>query len=202
MAYILGFLFADGNIICNKRGSWFFSIQITDKDILYKMKTVMGSEHKISRRKKVKCCKSLYRLQIGSKEMCQDLIKLGLTERKSKKMILPSIPKVYFGDFLRGYFDGDGGVWVGYINKNRNKKTFAIMTYFTSGSLIFLNKLKEKLNYLAIRGGFVVKKERGYDLKFSMLDSLKISKIMYNSNSPLFLGRKRAKFDNYIKMRS
>ena len=34
MAYVLGFIYADGNIIHTKRGTWFWSIQITDEDIL------------------------------------------------------------------------------------------------------------------------------------------------------------------------
>jgi hypothetical protein len=38
MAYILGFLFADGNIIHTKRATWFWSLQITDKDILFKIR--------------------------------------------------------------------------------------------------------------------------------------------------------------------
>ena len=45
MAYVLGFLFADGNIIYTKRNTWFWSIQITDKEILEKIKMEINSSH-------------------------------------------------------------------------------------------------------------------------------------------------------------
>ena len=53
MAYILGFLFADGNILHTKRNTWFWSLQITDKDILFRIKKVIFSSHKISKKKKI-----------------------------------------------------------------------------------------------------------------------------------------------------
>jgi len=199
MAYVLGFLFADGNIICTKRHTWFWSIQITDKGILEKIKMEINSSHIISERKKKQNHKQLYRLQIGSKHMCNDLLHLGLTQRKSKTILLPKIPKKYFSDFLRGYFDGDGGVWVGLKNKNQKKKTYTISTFFTSGSMEFLVSLRHVLSKNGLNGGSLVKKERGFDLKYSVKDSLILYKIMYNNKCSLFLDRKKEKFEKYIK---
>lgn len=202
MAYVLGFIFADGNIIYTKRNTWFLSIQITDNEILEKIKSVMKSSHIISKRKKRQNCKQLYRLQVGSKSMCGDLLHLGLTERKSKTILMPKIPSKYFSDFLRGYFDGDGGVWIGLKNKKQSSKTFTISTFFTSGSKNFLISLKNILAKNGIVGGCLVKKERGFDLKYSVKDSLILYKIMYNSKCSLFLKRKKERFDKYIKMQS
>lgn len=202
MAYVLGFIFADGNIIYTKRNTWFLSIQITDKDILMKIREVMNSSHVISKRKTGKKNKNLYRLQIGSKEICSDLIKLGVIERKSNTMSFPIVPNEYFSDFLRGYFDGDGGVWVGPKNKRQNIRKYVISTFFTSGSKDFLVVLAKLLKKRGIKGDCIVKKERGYDLKYSINDSLILYKIMYNSRCSLFLVRKREKFEKYIKMRS
>lgn len=202
MAYILGFIFADGNITCTKRGTWYWSLQITDIEILKKIKKDIGSSHIISKKKSKQKHKQIYRLQIGSKEMCDDLIFLGLIERKSKIMLFPEIPKKYFSDFLRGYFDGDGGVWVGLKNKKQNNKNYIISTFFTSGSEDFLISLKKILFSSGVLGGCLVKKERGFDLKYSIKNSLKLYKIMYNSKCDLFLKRKREKFENYISMRS
>lgn len=201
MAYVLGFLFADGNIVCTKRGTWFWSLQITDKDILFKIKEIMQSEHKISLKKIIKNNKKTYRLQIGSKEMCEDLIKYGVKQRKSLDMKFPEIPKPYFSDFLRGYFDGDGGVWVGYKNKTRIKKVYSISAYFTSGSIVFLQTLQSILCKMYMSKGSLFKKKGGYDLKYSIKDSLLLYKIMYNTHSPLFLERKKGKFERYINMR-
>jgi intein-encoded DNA endonuclease-like protein len=202
MAYVLGFIFADGNIICTKRNTWFWSIQITDKEILKKIKNEINSAHVISERKKKDNCKQVYRLQIGSKDMCKDLLSLGLTPRKSKTISFPEIPKKYFSDFLRGYFDGDGGVWVGPKNKIRGSKTYLISTFFTSGSIDFLISLKNVLEKKGLLGGSLVKKERGFDLKYSVKNSLFLYKIMYNGKCSLFLKRKKEKFEKFIKMRS
>lgn len=202
MAYVLGFIFADGNITCTKRDTWFLSIQITDKEILEKIKKEMRSSHTISERKKIDKNKQLYRLQIGSKDMCEDLMSLGITEKKSKIMKFPKIPQKYLSDFIRGYFDGDGGVWIGLKNKNQNTKSFTISTYFTSGSKVFLITLKEILAKKGIIGGSLVNKVRGFDLKYSVKDSLLLFKIMYNSECPLFLKRKKVIFEKYIKMQS
>jgi intein-encoded DNA endonuclease-like protein len=120
MAYILGFIYADGNVVHTKRDTWFLSIQITDKELLETIKKSIGSEHFISKRNLIEGNKQLYRLQIGSKDMCQDLSILGIAEHKSLTMKIPTIPKHYFSHFLRGYFDGDGHVWVGAIHKKRN----------------------------------------------------------------------------------
>ena len=121
MAYVLGFFTADGNMIKNKRGAHFISIEITDKDILEEMKKAIGSNHKISIRKNQFPEKDSYRLQIGSKVMFNDLLKLGITPNKSKTIDLPEIPKNYFSDFLRGYFDGDGHVSTCRYQKNDRK---------------------------------------------------------------------------------
>lgn len=202
MAYVLGFLYADGNIIYTKRRTWFWSLQITDKDILEDIKKALNSSHVISKKKKHINQKQSYRLQVGSREMCEDSIQLGLTERKSKTILLPKIQKKYFPDFLRGYFDGDGGVWVGFTNKQRKHKTYAISTVLTSGSEQFLLSLKDLLKNYGLMSGSLVHKERGYDLKYSIRDSFILYKIMYNSNCSLFLKRKKEKFESYMRMRS
>ncbi len=197
MAYVLGFLFADGNIIKTKRNTWFWSLQITDKEILEEIKKQIGSTHTISVKNKIGNNKQIYRIQVGSKEMCADLIKLGLVQKKSNIMAFPKIPQKYFPDYLRGYFDGDGGVWVGV--RNNKRKNSVIATCFTSGSLEFLKSLKNILYKKGVFGGSLVKKERGFDLKYSINDSLILYKIMYNNKTSLLLTRKKDKFEKYLR---
>lgn len=50
MAYILGFFTADGCLTVNPRGSHYIEFVCNDKDVLEKIRDVMGSKHKISRR--------------------------------------------------------------------------------------------------------------------------------------------------------
>src|SRR5690606_18581380 len=117
----------------------------------------IDSNHKIGKRKKIGTQKNLYRLQIGSIEMCNDLRSLGLFENKTKNMVVPNIPKKYFNSFTRGYFDGDGNVWSGYIHKERKLKTRVIFVAFTSCSSMFLNELKNKLKIVGLKGGSIYK---------------------------------------------
>ncbi len=202
MAYVLGFFSADGYITKNKRGSEFLCIEISDNILLQKIQSSMKSDHKISKRKKLN--KETYRLQIGSIEMCKDLRILGLTERKTKNLSLPQIPKRYIKDFVRGYFDGDGNVWMGLIHKDRKKSMLAIRVVLTSCSRDFLQSLKSLIEQTSIRNG-VLSKGKGnyYRLTYSIENSLKLYDFMYNRlTSDLFLQRKKDVFEKYIKMRS
>ena len=104
MAYILGFFCADGSMIKNKRGAHFIGFQITDKDLLFKIWKALNSNHKISIKKRRNTNqKTIYQLQIGSKEIYKDLLELGLKNRKSKRLNLPQIPEKYFPNFIRGF---------------------------------------------------------------------------------------------------
>src|SRR3989344_4904646 len=121
MSYVLGFFAADGYVTLNRRGACFWSIQITDKKLLEEIRNTIESKHRITIRKGNTNNKTQYRLQIGSKEMCRDLQRLGINENKTKSMSIPCVPERYLHDFIRGYFDGDGNVWIGYIHKERQK---------------------------------------------------------------------------------
>ena len=202
MSYILCFLFADGNIIKTKRGTHFVGFYSADKGLLSDIKTVMGLDHKISKRSSRSG--GVYRIQIGSREMYDDLLRLGMIPKKSKRMKMVNIPSKYFGDFVRGYFDGDGNVWSGYINKDRKKKTPVLHVGFTSASAGFLRSMLLTLRKSAnIEGGGVypVKNKNCARLSLSTKDSLKLYKVMYNTSYSLFLSRKRQVFENFIKMR-
>ena len=202
MAYILGFLFADGNIIKTKRNTHFISFYTADRILLVSIAEVMELSHKISERKSE--TGSVYRIQIGSKEMFKDLVLLGLTPNKSRRMKLPIVPPKYLGDFIRGYFDGDGNVWVGRINKNRKKPTSVMLVSFTSASRVFLEDLRVVISSMGVKGGsiFKVKNMNCSRLQYSTLDSLKIFKIVYNTTSKLLLDRKKLIFERFIEMRA
>jgi len=207
MAYVLGFFAADGYMTLNKRGAHFWNIQITDKDILEGIKKAIQSEHKISVRIRRQEEQIIYRLQIGSKEMCNDLLKLGFMPNKTESLAVPHVPKKYFPHFIRGYFDGDGNVWIGYVHKKRKTMLRTIRTVFTSCSRIFLQSVREQLETFGVHKG-VLSKGKGnyYRLTYSVNGSLKLSDFMYTHKVPvptgLFLERKRKKFREFIQMRS
>lgn len=206
MAYVLGFFAADGYMTINNRGGRFWNIQITDKELLERIKEAVHSEHKIGVRTRAGNENTIYRLQIGSKEMCKDLQKLGFNPRKTKSLAIPKVPRKYFSHFIRGYFDGDGNVWVGFLNKKRITPTRVLFAVFTSCSTEFLQALKQRLHAFGLEGGCLYQTKETYArLQFSIKDSLKLYELMYNRYAPigaLFLERKKQVFEKYTKMRS
>ncbi|HMO77950.1 MAG TPA: hypothetical protein PKA42_03570 [Candidatus Paceibacterota bacterium] len=202
MAYILGFLYADGNIVETKRGNYYIAIYSADELLLKAMRRAMKSEHKIAGRHST--TGSVYRIQIGSTEWFSDLVKLGLTPNKSRRMTLPSVPAHFFGDFVRGYFDGDGNVWVGFVHKERKTALKVIQVAFTSGSAAYLKSLHLVLKQHGISGGSLYQPKSGNyaRLALSVSDALKLYKIMYNSHHKLYLKRKKSVFEEFVKLRS
>lgn len=206
MSYVAGFFAADGYITVNRRGGQFWCIQITDKKLLEQIKKAIKSEHKISFRPGSGNERALYRLQIGSIEMCDDLRKLGFSERKTNSLAVPNVPDKHLADFVRGYFDGDGSVWVGFVHKERITKLLAMRSIFTSCSKGFLEILKSKLEDNKITNG-VLKKEKGNycRLTYSIHGSLKLYDFMYNKcarcKTRLFLERKKKIFEKFKKLK-
>lgn len=203
MSYVLGFFAADGCMIRNKRGACFIEFQITDKDILLKIRKLLGSNHKISKRRDVDNWKSRHRLQIGSKEYFNDLSRLGLTQRKSQTIRFPNVPKRYFADFVRGYFDGDGNV---YIYNRKDRSSPAILSGFTCGNKIYLKKLKDRLkSETGLIGGTLYRHSSSgvYRLYYSTNDSAKLYGFMYcDKYDKLHLSRKKKVFEKFLKIKS
>lgn len=196
MAYVLGFLFADGHVFINPRGSCYFGFTSTDKGIIYKIRKVLESNHKVGVKKRRSGWKTGYVLQIGNKDIFTNLKRnFGIIPNKSLVIEFPKIPKEFFGDFLRGYFDGDGCVSFGkYWRKDREKFKWEFTTRFISGSKSFLLGLQNSLNNF-VSGGYFYKKNRGYELVFSRKDSVALYNLMYNNvSTKLFLERKYSIF--------
>jgi intein-encoded DNA endonuclease-like protein len=198
MSYVLGFLYADGNIVRSKRGTHYVSWYTADESLLQAMRHILQAEHQIQLRNTTSG--KVYRMQVGSKEWFADLSRLGLTPNKVKRLMLPRIPIPYQGDFIRGYFDGDGNVWVGEIHKNRKIPTPTIQVAFTSASFDFLVSLRGLLKERGlVGGGIYTNKERTYSrLSYSVRDALKIWKIMYNAEHKLLLKRKQQVFEKFF----
>lgn len=198
MSYVLGFFAADGSMIRNNRGAHFIEFHITDRSLLEDIRKLLASNHKITTRVRNSRWKTGYRLQIGSKKIFQDLIKIGFSQRKSNTLKFPEIPTEYVADYVRGYFDGDGCI---YFKKHfvhtRKKQRWVFQVHFTSGSRSYLSDLKKVLHTCGLSGGFIQNKERGFELVFSHRDGLALYKLMYNNTGAnrIFLARKKKKYD-------
>lgn len=100
-AYILGYIYSDGNV---DDYSLNFTISNNDIELLIFLKKELNSTHPI--KIKDKYC----RIRIGSKKIAKDLNRLGVPHNKNNSLSLPKIDKELYPSFLLGFFDGDGHI--------------------------------------------------------------------------------------------
>lgn len=112
-AYWLGFIYADG-CVCDYKGypcKLDIGLKYDDYEHLIKFADFIGAEHDL-----VKLSKEKNRcdITINNRYMCESLIKLGVTPRKSLTLKFPNkeqVPENLLRHFIRGYFDGDGTIY-------------------------------------------------------------------------------------------
>lgn len=200
MAYVLGFFAADGSMSYNKRGAYYIPFEITDKKLLAAIRDSLGSNHTITERKRIRNRVPSYRLQIGSKTMFNDLLRIGMTPRKSKTIRLPKIPAKYLAHFVRGYFDGDGSVAFGYFkSRDRKNPKRTLLVRFISGNRLLLEELQGALmKAIGIRGS-ISSHSGAYTLSYSAVGSGGLCRFMYRGEHGkrlIYLQRKRKIFQN------
>lgn len=124
-AYILGFIAADGYV---EKGRIMISLNSIDKDILFKIREAMGSNHPI--KDFIKDGKFKHScLTINSVNICQKLSEYNLLSPKSLSMsnIIEFVPDEFKYHFMRGYFDGDGNIIYGAKYKSGTKYCVTII---------------------------------------------------------------------------
>ena len=141
MSYILGYIAADGCIYKrkNRKNSYTLNITSKDKDNLLKMGKNLSPDCSISI--KYNSQRLPYsQIQISNREICGDLISLGILPRKTYNLNFIKVPEEYFSDFVRGFFDGDGTVYIYKVNG-----TPQIKGGFVSPSLFFITEFNKQL---------------------------------------------------------
>ena len=200
----MGFLYADGcNFInTNKNGKTKYatkiSLQQSDKEHIQKFLNSVQSNTTIKDRyitfnnKKFMSSDA----SICNKQFCLDLERLGCTPRKSLVLIFPNedlLPKKYYRDFIRGYFDGDGCI---HINKDKQNINWSLI-----GTQEFLSKISDILyDELNIDKNVLIQKKgnKAYCLSHgSLVDIEKIYNYLYKDCN-IYLKRKLEKFDTLL----
>ena len=121
-AYWLGFLEADG---CVYKGYTKITLQKRDYNHLIKFQKFLNTNNsvKIIKHNNKEYCT----ISTGNQTIYEDLIRLGCVERKS--LILKpclEVPTQYIFDYIRGYWDGDGGL--SYSQKNNRWQAYCTST--------------------------------------------------------------------------
>ena len=116
MSYVLGLLFTDGCPSWDNEGKLKdIRISLNDLSLLEKIRSLMGSNHRIFKLKQ----KGLYCLRFGRERILKDLVTLGMVPNKSHNIEFPAVPVALLHHFIRGCWDGDGSVFEQYYNKKR-----------------------------------------------------------------------------------
>lgn len=204
-AYWLGFIYADGSITKKvyEKGSYTYRLRMElmfeDKYILEQMALDLESDLKpkeyyndASHFEGYNKPKHTAYIMFSSKKMGEDLIKLGVVPNKTLILkSLPSIPDNLMKHFIRGYFDGDGSV---YLTKDNTIKTAFYGTHdFINSIQDFLIK---ELNL--IKKKITDQKEANVSfVGMAKQESEKLYHYMYDE-ATIFLNRKYEKYNKYF----
>jgi hypothetical protein len=142
--------------------------------------------------------KKYYHIQFGDVKFYNFLLSIGITSAKSKTIGGVLIPDVYFFDYLRGCFDGDGCFYSYWDPRWRSSHMFYVE--FASGSEKHINWLRnEIINRIGVCGNLSKVKNKSYfQLKFAKKEALAIIKKMYYNRKVVCLSRKKEKIEKAL----
>lgn len=149
-AYIIGILYADGCVTqlrCGKYRIMQLSFEEKDRDLLQKIVDIFNKSFNKSYVIKYLSKPRQYRFTFCLSDVIQQLIQLGIRPRKTydnDDFVFRNIPDGLKPHFIRGYFDGDGCI---YINK-RNMGSAS----FVSCNHKLLESMLEYFRSIGIKG--------------------------------------------------
>lgn len=201
-AYFLGFIYADGFITKRSQGQNILGLTLAEIEPIDKFKKYIQTDKKVGYYKKTNgySDKSYeYKLALISDKLVSDIEKLGVIERKTLTLTFPEIREDLISHFIRGYFDGDGSVFL----HSRPEYDNQFLGINICGTKEFLTTLTKYLPFIE-EGQCIYKELRKetncWNLKFaSNTRSLELYHYMYKDCNDLYLSRKREKFENFIK---
>jgi hypothetical protein len=219
-AYWLGFLFADGHIRTNinnhKNGNTYTSYRISlcsiDKEVIVKFKKFLKSTSSLKMyTTDNNFGKSDYYVEtITSEKMYNDLLDKGLYPNKTEKLNLPlNIPTELTHHFIRGYFDGDGAVFISktknkHLNPYKKQEYYQKLTVSIISTYEFSKFIRDFIFPNSDKNLRREKRTVQDNLYYFTCDSKKAEKfyeIVYK-NATVYLTRKKDKFDLYLERRS
>lgn len=119
-AYWLGFFYADA-YNNEKLGRLVIELQERDKEHLYKCAKFFGSPREPFKQEKNKGKYTAYRLELNGKHLSKMLAEKGCHQTKSFDIVFPNwLDVLLVRHFIRGYFDGDGCLYINKIDNQLN----------------------------------------------------------------------------------
>lgn len=184
MAYIIGFISADGHIRKNT-ADLEIGLNPIDIDILKFIINKVSINGEIRYRDK-----ECVRIIVRSQKIIDSLAKYNITNNKTHNLKIDfNIPDEFWGDYLRGFFDGDGSVYLVQDKNYKKKKKYYIWSEISCASKQFLVDVQNRLGF-----GYVRNKQNNYSLDFRHHNTIKLRDILYKNIQSFALQRKKDKF--------
>lgn len=194
-AYWLGMIYSDGCTIPTKNVVH-LTLKNSDKDHLERFAKFLGPTVKVVRHSEI-----AHRVIISNKKIHDALVLKGCGHRKSATLQFPEkglIPDELMRHFIRGCFDGDGGLHI--ETNSRNKKTKSLLFHLTA-THDFIKDLKaymnitNKPNRSSLSPFIVTLRVKGNKKPLAILDWL-------YEDTDLFLPRKKAIYEEFKKIKN
>jgi intein/homing endonuclease len=196
LAYILGLWASDGCVHENR-----MQLVMNDYDVVAWVAKTIGYTGEIKEIKhyggfeqKTNEVTSIgYSIRFRSNEVRDIFNNYGITAKKSLTIDFPRLPEELIPHFIRGVFDGDGGIYL--AQRNINGKLYnRSKVHFTSGSIDFLRELKNQIEAQIGNDVQITKGTRCFIYAFeSKKDVKKFGSWIY-SHGAFGAERKRSKF--------
>ncbi len=213
MAYILGFIAADGCLGMGKRNGRSLRIKLAMKDSehLKKMAGIMGFTGKFyyedaTLKKYEGKVYPQCLFAINSYPIFNDLLTYNITPRKSLTLTWPDkLEEKFYPDFIRGYFDGDGWIRIMPHHARPDGTISQTLDFSMVGTLATLTKIKEYVNK-------ILENDLGriwyhtdspiYELVFGgAILAENFGKIIYYDENVLKLERKYERFKKWLEIK-
>ena len=203
-AYWLGFLYADGYTTIDDR--WGLEIMKSDEEHLQNLLNEIEYSGKIRgrKRKSTETCSVL----IKNKDMTNSLKQKGIIPNKTEVLTFPAketLNPMFYKDFIRGFFDGDGCVTYTVkprVRKDRNNKVYN-RAYkeinFCCKSKLFIDVLDSilKKNCICFNMYLNVKHNNLYYLRtFNIQTIIRFYDFIYSGSTPK--NRLKRKYDKFL----
>lgn len=199
-AYWMGFIAADG---CVSPKELSIGLAIKDLDHLKLFKEYIESNRPISILKKISGDKyrprDMCAIRVGSQDVCDNLVTNGLSYRKTHKLKLPNIKASLMHHFIRGYFDGDGNIYMSKDNKKFQWQIISTERFCIDVQNVLINQLnlsKTKLQDPNPDRNNNIRRLRWGGPKAT----IKLYYYMYK-DANILLKRKKDYYDNIIKIK-
>lgn len=200
-AYFVGFILADGCILDKrKNGQKKLAIGLHNQDIyvLERFKKELNSSRKISEFNNGKgnyCCFS-----VSSNKLCDDLIKLDITPRKSltAKFDINNIPIHLRNHFIRGLFDGDGSISYCPYKNNTIKSEIMILGTFSICNMV-KNIFDSLITDRAVKRK-IKQRKNIYCIRYAQKETIKKIYDYLYQDATFYLHRKKEKFNEIFKL--